>query len=255
VEEEQKRQEDEAKERRRVDTVPKATGAPGSLVSPGDLDLVEVETEDASLNKNLFGIMFGEEDEGQDGVNRSPPKNKPKKASNERQLEAKKNTEGPGPKKNAEKSALKAGFKDSHVYNFPRTLVEASIELKGELPMQEFIVALQELLKNGQMVDKNFAFCLVNNASGDKKINNPSGIPTNMTLLSGHFKILYSRGRNPFEKQKVFKNNKEVKGEFKNPSIYFSMAIATDKDPKELLARIVHEWHRRGGITLRVKEL
>jgi hypothetical protein len=74
VEEEQKRQKDEAKERRRVDTVPKATGAPGSLVSPGDLDLMEVETEDASLNKNLFGIMFGEEDEGQDGVNCSPPK-------------------------------------------------------------------------------------------------------------------------------------------------------------------------------------
>ena len=121
--------------------------------------------------------------------------------------------------------------------------------------MQEFIVALQELMKNGQMVDKNFAFCPINDASGDKKINDLSGIPTNMTLLSGHFKILYSRGRNPFEKQKVFKNNKEVKGEFKNPSIYFLMLIATDEDPEELLARIIHEWHRRGGITLRVKEL
>ena len=83
--------------------------------------------------------------------------------------------------------------------------------------MQEYIVGLQELLKNGQMVDKNFAFCPVKEDSGTKKIHDPSSISTNMTLLSSHFKISSTKGRNPFEKQKVFKNNKEVKGDLKNP--------------------------------------
>ncbi len=46
-----------------------------------------------------------------------------------------------------------------------------------------------------------------------------------------------------------------MKGEFRHLSIYFSIAIATDKEPEELLARICHEWHRCGGIILRVKEL
>jgi hypothetical protein len=99
---------------------------------------------------------------------------------------------------NAVKGALKAGFKDSHVHNFPRTLVEAFIKLKGDSPMQEFVVGLQELLKNGQMVDKYFAFCPVKEASGARHIYDPSSIPTNMTFLSGHFKLSSTRGRNPF---------------------------------------------------------
>jgi hypothetical protein len=31
--------------------------------------------------------------------------------------------------------------------------------------------------------------------------------------------------------------------------------MATDKDPKNLLLQIIHEWQRCGGILLRVKEL
>jgi hypothetical protein len=121
--------------------------------------------------------------------------------------------------------------------------------------MQEFIIGLQELLKNGQMVDKHFAFCPVKGGNGNKNIQDASSIPSNMTLLSGHFKISSSKGKNPFEKQKVFKNNKEVKGDLKNPIVYFSMAIATDDKPEDLLKRISHEWHRRGGIILKIKEL
>ncbi len=161
----------------------------------------------------------------------------------------------PASVKHAVKSTLKAGFKDNHIHNFPRTLVEASIELKGESPVQEFIVSLQELLKNGQMVDKNFAFCPVKQDGGTKKIHDQSSIPNNMTLLSAHFKILSNKGRNPFEKQKVWKNDKEVKGDLKNPIIYFSMAIATDEEPEDLVAWVSHEWHRRGGIILKVKDL
>jgi hypothetical protein len=86
------------------------------------------------------------------------------------------------------------------------------------------------------MLDRYFAFCLVKEASGARHIQDPSSIPTNKTLLSGHFKLSGTRGKNPFEKQKVYRNNKEVKGEFRYPSIYFLMAIATNKEPEELLA-------------------
>jgi hypothetical protein len=189
--------------------------------------------ENSDLNKNLFGIMNGS---GEEDDSCSPLKNKPKKLN--------KAADKPVPAaKHAVKSALKAGFKDNHVHNFLRILAEASIELKGESAVQEYTVSLQELLKNGQMVDKNFAFCPVKEGSGTKKIHDPSSIPTNMTLLSGHFKISSTKGRNPFEKQKVFKNNKEVKGDLKNPIIYFSMAIATIEEPEDLLARISHEWN------------
>jgi hypothetical protein len=211
---------------------------------------MDINDKDSNLNKNLFGIMYRTEEGKGDEVNRSPPKNKAKKAS------INKNRQKGKPKeKNAVKGALKASFKDLHVHNFLRTLVEASIELKGESPMQEFVVALQELLQNGQMVDKSFTFCPVKEGSGAQNISVPSGIPTNMTLLSCHFKLSSSKGRNPFEKQKVFKNNKEVKGELLNPSIYFLMAIAMDEVPEDLIARIIHEWHSRGGLSLRVKEL
>jgi hypothetical protein len=42
---------------------------------------------------------------------------------------------------------------------------------------------------------------------------------------------------------------------FCNPIVYFLLAMATDKDPEDLLSRIIHEWQRRGGILLRIKEL
>jgi hypothetical protein len=68
------------------------------------------------------------------------------------------------------------------------------------------------------MVDKNFAFCPVKQDGGTKKIQDQSGIPTNMTLISAHFKISTNKGRNPFKKQKMWKNNKEGKGDLKTPS-------------------------------------
>jgi hypothetical protein len=80
------------------------------------------------------------------------------------------------PAKHVVKSMLKAGFSNNHVHNFSRVLVEASIQLKGDTPEQEFIVSLQELLKNGQMVDKNFVFCPVKPEGGNKKIHDPSSI-------------------------------------------------------------------------------
>ncbi len=75
-----------------------------------------------------------------------------------------------------------------------------------------------------------------------------------MMLLSAYFKLSNMKGKNPFKKQKVWKNNKEVKGEVRNHVIYFSFAFTTNEDPKDLLARVCHEWHHRGGNVLKVKD-
>jgi hypothetical protein len=147
-----------------------ADSAAAQLISPSKSSHnVEVEIKDSDLNKNLIQYMTGGGEEDVEGVNYSPPKNKLKKST--------KVVEKPVPTaKHAVKSTLKAGFNDSHVHNFPRILVEASIELKGETPVQELIVCLQELLKNGQMVNKNFAFFPAKPDGGTKKIHDPSSV-------------------------------------------------------------------------------
>jgi hypothetical protein len=216
--------------------------------TPMDLELA------ASVNnESLLSLMNGDlEDttDPDDAEERSPAKNKPRK------LGTTVDPPKPAAEKNTVKSVLKTGFKlDDHVHNHPRVLAEASIQLKSDSPVQEFIVNLQELLKNGQLVDKAFAFCAVKDDGRAKKIRDVSGVPNNMTLLSAYFKISGRKGGNAFEKQKVFKNNKEVKGELRDPTIYFAFAFATDEDPEDVLARICHEWHRRGGGILKVKEL
>ncbi len=160
----------------------------------------------------------------------------------------------------ASKPALKPTIKpqkpafEAHSHTNSRTIVEASIKLTGSAPVQDFIVNLQELLKNGQMVDKMFALCSINPDGADKKIHETSGIVSNMTMLGAHFKIS-SNGRSPFEKQKQWGKAKNDKEEFWDPIIYFSLAIATDKNPEDLLSRIIHEWQCRGGILLWTKEL
>ncbi len=148
-EEVQKKLEDEEKEQRNAEATAAADSASAQLISPSNPK--DVEMEDPNLNRNLFGFMNGEGEEESKDANRSPPKNKPKKSNKAvyKQALAAKTVDKPGPVKHVVKSALKAGFKDNHVHNFPRILVEASIELKGESPEQELIVSLQELLKNG----------------------------------------------------------------------------------------------------------
>ena len=55
-------------------------------------------------------------------------------------------------------------------------------------------------------------------------------------MLEGHFKIS-SNVRNPFEKQKVWgkKGANEDKEKFWDPAVYFTMAIATDTNPEDLI--------------------
>ncbi len=138
--------------------------------------------------------MSGEGQEEVREATRSPPSKKAQKATGDQ-------TNATKPK-HVVKSALKMGFQDNHNHNFKRILVEASIELKSENPEQEYIVNLQELMKNAQMVDKNFAFCPVKQDGTTKKIGGQSGIPTNMTMLSAYFKIWPTRAGTPLRSKR-----------------------------------------------------
>jgi hypothetical protein len=221
--------------------------AESTVVSPPTQ--MEEDRADPSINSHLSDMMQGGSDEdaaGDEEEQCSPAKSKQKKIN---LAEA-----------TASKPVLKPTIKppkpafEAHSHTNLRTIVEASIKLTGSAPVQYFIVNLQELLKNGQMVDKMFAFCPINPDGTKKKIHKTSGIVTNMTMLGVRFKIS-SNGRKPFEKQKQWGKATKDKEEFWDPIIYFLLAIATDKDPKDLLLQIIHKWQRRGGILLRIKEL
>ena len=68
-----------------------------------------------------------------------------------------------------------------------------------------------------------------------------------MTMLGAHVKIT-NGGRNPFMKPKQWgKGAGKGREEAKDPVVYFTMAIATDVDPQEVVSRISHEWNRLGG--------
>ena len=81
------------------------------------------------------------------------------------------------PEATATKPVLKPPIKSTKV-NFDDLkhknswdIVEAcSIKLTGSAPMQDFIMNLQVLLKNGQLVDKMFAFYPIDLDGTDKKI-------------------------------------------------------------------------------------
>ncbi len=53
----------------------------------------------------------------------------------------------------------------------------------------------------------------------------------------------------------MWRANKEVRGEVRNPYIYFSFAFAWDEEPEDLLAQASHEWHQQGSNMLKIKEL
>ena len=57
---------------------------------------------------------------------------------------------------------------NTHAHKVLRTIIDGAIKLKDANPFQEFIVALQNLLKNGQLVDPHFAFCPIKVNSGTR---------------------------------------------------------------------------------------
>jgi hypothetical protein len=121
--------------------------------------------------------------------------------------------------------------------SFPRVVVEASIKLSDANPFQEFVIGLQNLLKNGQLVDPLFAFCPINTGGSEKKKHEFLGIPINMAMLGAHFKIS-SNGQNPFKKQKIWgKGVNKNKEEFCDPVVYFTFALLQIPPPKILFCR------------------
>jgi hypothetical protein len=176
---------------------------------------MEEDRVDPSINSHLLDMMQGgseEEAAGDKGEQHSPAKSKHKKITF---AEATASKPVLKPTIKSPKPAFKA-----HNHTNSRTIVEASIKLTGSAPVQDFIVNLQELLKNGQIVNKMFAFCPINPDGTDKKIHETSGIVTNMTMLGAHFKIS-SNGKNLFEKQKQWGKAKKDKEEFWDLIIYF----------------------------------
>ena len=130
-----------------------------TVVSPPSQMDVE-DRADPSINSHLTEMMRGSSEEGaaeDDGDNqRSPVKSKQKKITFAKPV--------PKPAIKPPKPSIEA-----HKHTYPRTIVDASIKLTGSAPVQDFIVNLQELLKNGQMVDKMFAFCPINPDGTDNK--------------------------------------------------------------------------------------
>ena len=187
--------------------------AESTVVSP--LIQMEEDRADPSIDSHLSDMMqggFEEEAADDEGEHHSPAKSKQKKITF---AEA-----------TASKPVLKPTIKppkpafEARSHTNPRTIVEASIKLTGSAPVQDFIVNLQELFKNGQMVDKMFAFFPINLDGTDKKIHETSGIVINMTMLGAHFKIS-SNGKNLFEKQKQWGKAKKDKEEFRDRTIFF----------------------------------
>ena len=125
--------------------------AESMVVSPPNQ--MEDDRVDPSINSHLSDMMQGgskEDAAGDEGEQRSPAKSKQKKI-----IFAEATASNPVLKPTIKPP--KPAF-EAHSHTNPWTIVEASIKLTGSATVQNFIVNLQELLKNGQMVDKMFAF-------------------------------------------------------------------------------------------------
>jgi hypothetical protein len=233
--EEKKKQDAERKQEEELQKIAKAEQGKAEEAAPAEATVVSPTTQmeedraDLSINSHLMDMMQGgtEDDAAGDGEEqRSPAKSKQKKITFAEATAPKPTT------KPTVKSAKTSFDILKHIY--PHVIVEASFKLTGLAPVQDFIVNLQELLKNGQLVDKLFAFCPIDPDRTDKKIHEVSGIQLNMTIHGAHFKIS-SNSKNPFEKQMQWGKAKKDKDVFHDPIVYFLLMIATDKDPKDLL--------------------
>jgi hypothetical protein len=160
--------------------------------------------------------------------------------------------------------------KIAHKYIHPRTFVEAAITLIKEDKPKELITAIKLLLTNGQILDPNFALAPLkhNDATTKPKlITTIDDVPVNFTHLGQY---AFTSGNRIFEKKKDWKgeNNRHSKSKkeghrdnapepdiFKDPVVYFTVAVATDIRPRTLINGIRTEWEANGGGKLHVKDL
>ncbi len=142
--------------------------------------------------------------------------------------------------------------------------------IKEDKP-KELIAVIKLLLTNGQILDPNFALAPLKHNKATTKpklITTIDDVPINFTHL-GQYAFTY--GNRIFEKNKDCwkgENNRNSKSKkaghrdnspepetFKDPVVYFTIAIATDIPPRTLINGIRTEWEANGGGKLQVKDL
>ena len=156
--------------------------------------------------------------------------------------------------------------KTVHKYDHPRTYVEAAITLTKEDKPKEFIAAIKSLLANGKILDPHFTLAPLKRDTTTKTpklITAEDDVPVNFTHLGQY---AYTSGNRIFEKKKDWKGDKSSKKVghrdnaakediFHDPIVYFTLAIATDIQPRNLINGIRTEWEANGGGKLQVKDL
>ena len=147
----------------------------------------------------------------------------------------------------------------AHAHTHSLTYIKATICLTSDDKPKEFIVAIKLILKNGKYLDHNFGLVPLKNLPGKqtKVIVDKDNVPTNFTHLGQY---AFTSGNRIFEKKKNWKKDKQPHRdneaeEFKDPVVYFTIAIATDIAPKALIDGIRTEWETHSGGKLQVKDL
>ena len=149
--------------------------------------------------------------------------------------------------------ALKRSTYTPHTHTFPRVIIEGSARLGQEDKIKEFTDLIGALLSNGKMVDGHFAIVPVIMGTGRKALTGVKDIPANMTMLGGYIKIS-EKSLRVFERKsntRPTKDGKSVRGNsYPNDMIYFTLAIACDAEPGDIISGISVEWMRAGGVGL-----
>ena len=205
-------------------------------VEKGDV----MDIPDVDINEHLSDLN---NDRAED---RSPVKNKRK--TNTQKVSSQKSALG------VPKFSLKNKEKQ-HEFTHPFTLVLAAVTMVGEDAVVSFVNGIKSLLKDFITVDPKA--CLVNLYDRKKFISEPALVPINQTSLGAYIKVSSYGDKNPFSKQKNNNYNKKKKNDnkWKDPTVYFQLALASELDPFTITERVRLEWFRIGGVKLHVKEL
>ncbi len=129
----------------------------------------------------------------------------------------------------------------AHPYSHPLTYVEATICLTLEDKPKEFINAIKLLLQNAKFLDPNFGLAPLKNTTSKpvRIIMIEDNVPSIFTHLGQY---AFTSGNKIFEKKKNWKRDKEKKPhrnnaakEFNDPIVYFTIAIATNLQPRVII--------------------
>ena len=143
-------------------------------------------------------------------------------------------------------TALRPSSYIPHKHTFPRVIFEGSARLTTEDKVAEFMALIGTFLSNRKMVDRFMAIVSVVMGSGRKNLTEVKEIPSNMTMMGGYVKIS-EKSLQVFERKPAMKSTKGGKlpkgGTFyNNDMVYFTLAIACDVEPREIISGISVEW-------------